>query len=349
MAQPTTAPRVWMVGPTFDVTFFVATALVTFLPWIAVDHYHVNPFYIIGAVAVTSNGPHLASTWSRVYMDGNERWKRPIHYWVMPALIAAFVVTMQLRTWTNDGPRVIRSILFYWAAWHFVMQSWGILRIYQRRSGDTDARVAQLERVLLWLTALYPMLARLRTGPWSLLGAEIYHPHIPLLLVQGLAAALASAAIAYIVVMVVRARRGTAIHWIRPALIASSFVGFLVPFVLMKSNGTAAFASASAWHAFQYMGVVWFFNRNKWKGGVDRNAPFISWLSQPGRAPLYFMGMLAAVGVFYAIASIGAQFKYNPDTWASLVWLSLTLGHYWLDGVIWKLRKPELQKQLVAA
>lgn len=32
-----------------------------------------------------------------------------------------------------------------------------------------------------------------------------------------------------------------------------------------------------------------------------------------------------------------------------LVWMSLTFGHYWIDGVIWKLRKPELQKQLVVA
>jgi hypothetical protein len=131
------APRVWMVSPAFDLTFFIA-----------IERYHVDPFLVIAAVAIASNGPHLASTWTRIYLDGNERFRRPIHYWLIPALIATFVVTMLL---VVEGPRsrTIRTILFYWAFWHFMMQNWGILRIYQRRCGDADRPIAQLERTVL--------------------------------------------------------------------------------------------------------------------------------------------------------------------------------------------------------
>jgi hypothetical protein len=32
--------------------------------------------------------------------------------------------------------------------------------------------------------------------------------------------------------------------------------------------------------------------------------------------------------------------------WASVIWVSLTLSHYWMDGVIWKLRRPELAQRV---
>jgi hypothetical protein len=340
------APRVWMVSPAFDLTFFIATALVTLLPWLAIERYHVNPFHVIAAVAIASNGPHLASTWTRIYLDGNERFRRPFHYVVMPALIAAFVVTMLL---VIEGPRsrTIRTILFYWAFWHFMMQNWGILRIYQRRCGDAGKPLAQLERVVLWLAGLYPVLSRLHTGPWKLLGAKIYHPTVDLWMVHASAAALVTAASVYAVLQIRRLIRGERVAWIRPLFLCAAFVGFLVPFVLIKRNGSAAFAAAACWHGFQYIGIVWFYNRNRWKAGVDPKARFVSWISQPGRAPFYFLGLLGVVGVFYGFAQLAARFSYNADTWASMVWISLTLGHYYVDGVIWKLRKPELQKQLV--
>jgi hypothetical protein len=339
-------PRVWMVSPAFDLTFFVATALVTVIPWIAIEHYRVNPFLVIAGVAIVANGPHLASTWTRVYLDGNERWRRPFHYWVMPIAIATTVVLLTLVFEYPHSP-TLRTVLFYWAFWHFMMQNWGILRIYQRRTGDADQPIAQLERTVLWLGGLYPVLSRLHTGPWILLGAKVKHPTIDLWMVHVALGALITVAAIYVIVQVRRLVRGERIPWIRPLFLLACFFGFLVPFVLIKRSGSAAFAAAACWHGFQYIGIVWFYNRNRWKGGVDKKATLVSWISQPKRIPLYFMALLALVGVFYGFATLGAQVKYNADIWASLVWLSLTFGHYYLDGIIWKLRKPELQKQLV--
>src|ERR1043165_9344329 len=77
----------WIVGPAFDLTLFILTSAVTLGPWLLVDRLGGHPYSVLSGVAILSNGPHLASTWTRVYLDGRERWRRPVHYWLIPGLI----------------------------------------------------------------------------------------------------------------------------------------------------------------------------------------------------------------------------------------------------------------------
>ena len=49
----TASNRIGPMASAESVTFYVATALVTLVPWIAIEHYHVNPFYVVAAVAIT--------------------------------------------------------------------------------------------------------------------------------------------------------------------------------------------------------------------------------------------------------------------------------------------------------
>jgi hypothetical protein len=265
---------------------------------------------------------------------------------VVPIALATFVAVMLLKV---EGVRstTVRTMLFYWACWHFLAQNWGILRIYQRRCGDAMSGIAKLERVILYLGALWPISYRLYTGPWTLFGARIKHPTLEPWMVNGLGAALIATSLLYLGIRVNQAMRGERVPWIRPLMLVGSWFGFLVPFVLIKKNGSAAFAAAACWHGLQYLGIVWFYNRNRWKDGVDAKAKFVSWISQPGRPHLYFLGLLALAGSIYLALNVAAAVVYDTATWGSLVWISLTFGHYYLDGVIWKLRKPELQKRLV--
>lgn len=339
-------PHIWILSPAFDLLFFVGSSIFVVLAWIAAEHLALPSMAIIGTVAVISNGPHLASTWTRVYLDGHERFKRPFHYFVVPALLVGFVVSMVYLEGRQSA--VLRSVLFYWAFWHFVSQCWGILRIYQRKAGEVGKPIAHLERALVYLVALSPMVERLHTGPWVLFGAEIWHPEIPVWMVRAVWLSTAMCALAYAAARFVQRASGTRVYWIRPVFIAATAVAFYVPFTMIKSNGGAAFAAAACWHGFQYLGIVWFYNRNRWKAGVDPKAKLVSWISQPGRAVAYFLALLALVGIFYGSILVVGAFVLDEKTLGSLVWLSLTFGHYYLDGVIWKLRKPELAKTLGA-
>ena len=139
------ADRPWLVSPTVDAMVFVGVTLTTLGPWIATDLLGVRGFYVLAVVAL-ANGPHLISTWTRVYLPRGERWRRPLHYWAVPSVAAAFAVGCVLAG--GSGPALMRTVVFYWASWHFASQSYGVLRLYQRKHGALDTRAAQLEKAL---------------------------------------------------------------------------------------------------------------------------------------------------------------------------------------------------------
>lgn len=339
-------PSPFIVSPAYDGLFFFGSALAVVLAWIASSGFHVASYYVLVTVAVVSNGPHLASTWTRVYLDDREWRARPIHLVLVPLLITAAVAGATL-TMGYPGQRLLNTVILYWAVWHFVAQCWGLLRIYQRRSGEPERSVAlRLERPLLMTFVGWCLLHRVVTGPRRLFGTEIHYPAVPPVVVDVLLWISIALCAAWIVLRVhERATPWAASAWIRGAFLASAGVGFFVPFVLITRDSTAAFAAAAGWHGLQYIGIVHFYHRNAWRGGVHPRARIISYVSQPGwqRAVLYGALLLALAGAALFLVHAGASLtqgtRWSLTTWFTVVWSSLTLSHYYVDGVIWKLSK----------
>lgn len=44
-------------------------------------------------------------------------------------------------------------------------------------------------------------------------------------------------------------------------------------------------------------------------------------------------------GAVYVLVFALSLVTWSFFTWAGVIWVSLTLSHYWIDGVIWKLRR----------
>ncbi|MFO0593882.1 MAG: hypothetical protein U0228_01220 [Myxococcaceae bacterium] len=374
MSTAAVSPPISIISPVKDFLFFFLSAAVVLVAWFASSVMKIDGYTILAAVAVASNGPHLVSTWTRVYFDPREWRSRVVSTVLVPILIFGAVLSFNL--WLGDlGPRVLNSTILYWATWHFVAQNWGILRIYQRKSGEPLGTMAmKLERPILLLIVLFCLLHRLYTGPRVLFGVEVLYLKLPYAVVM---AVLAPLVVLTGVLLFVRVKERhhpwSRAAWLRVAFIACSFLGFFVPFQLIKSDDTSAFAAAACWHGFQYLGMVRHYNRNVWKQGVDSRARIISWLSQPGwtRGFLYWVLLMALAGVTYGSAWVLAAltsgqlqlgvasaidvpwlklFTFLPAwgffTWAGIVWVSATLSHYWIDGVIWKLRKSELAQRV---
>jgi hypothetical protein len=327
-----------MVSPAVDLAVFVGVTATALLPWLASDVLHVRGYFILAAVAL-ANGPHLISTWTRVYLPRRERFRRPIHYWVVPGLLAAFAVGCYADG-GGRGPTLVRTAIFYWASWHFASQSWGILRIYQRRHDAADGARARLEKALIFLPALFCVVHRLYTGPWTLFGVEILHPRPRAWMVNGLGALLAALAALYVASWIARPR---GVVWLRPLYMAMSAFGFYLPYLVIR-DGTAAFAAAALWHAIQYIGIVWLYNRRRYAGGIDPDARLIAEVSQPGRS-LAYVGVIAlCAAAVYAVAwAVALAAGVAFQSFALTVWTALTLGHYYLDGVIWKFRQYDLR------
>ncbi len=350
MSSSPATPSLSIISPLKDFLFFFASAGVVLIAWFASSVMHVPGNTILVVVAVASNGPHLVSTWTRVYFDPQEWRSRRFATVGVPLLIFALVFVLNWKL-GEHGPRLLNSTILYWATWHFAAQNWGILRIYQRKSGEPlTSWATKLERPLLLLITLFCISHRLYTGPRVLFGVEVFYPQLPYALVMGLLAPMA-VLLGVLLVTRFRERHGpyAKAAWLRLAFIGCSFVGFFVPFQLIKSDDTSAFAAAAAWHGFQYLGMVRHYNLNVWKGGVHARAKVISWLSQPGwaRGFLYWALLMALAGAVYVVIfALSLVTPWSFYTWAGVIWVSLTLSHYWVDGVIWKLRRPELAQRV---
>jgi hypothetical protein len=334
------AERPWMIAPGIDFALFLGVTLLTLIPWLVSDILGYPGWYVILGVAI-ANGPHLISTWTRVYLLPNERFKRPVRYWVIPGIAMALAISADFQG--GLLLRLIRSTIFYWATWHFVAQSWGVMRIYQRKHGAAERTEAKLEKALIFLPAFFCALHRLYTGPWQLFGIEVIHVRPAPALVNSLGALIVAIAAVYLWLWFQGARGRAAHEWIRPAYLIFNFLGFAMPFLVIR-DGDAAFAAAALWHAVQYIAIVWLFNARRFSRGVEPGARLVSWVSQRGRA-LAYMGLIAAcAAVVYTIAFGASLFVDRPfDHVALTFWTGFTLGHYYLDGIIWKSRKYDLR------
>ena len=242
---PRAAEKPWMIAPGLDVLLFLGVTLLTIIPWVVADVLHYPGWYVILGVGI-ANGPHLISTWTRIYLVPGERFKYPMRYWVIPGVALAFAIVASAEG--GMWQRLIRSTIFYWATWHFVAQSWGVLRIYQRKHGAAARTEARLEKALMFLPAFWCALHRLFTGPWTLFNVEVIHADPPALLVNGLDALILAIAAVYLVVFVQGSRGRPAHEWVRPAYLLLNFFGFAMPFLVIR-DGDAAFAAAALWHA----------------------------------------------------------------------------------------------------
>src|SRR5262249_18688377 len=157
------------------------------------------------------------------------------------------------------------------------------------------------------------------TGPWELFGVLIIHPYPRAWQVNAVGAATAAVAIAYALVLLRRPQEG-----VRPLLVAFTAFGFAMPFLVIK-KGPSAFPAAALWHAVQYIGIVWHYNRTRYAGKPrDPGARVISWVSQPGRTVAYCGVLLAcAVAAYAVIFAVGPLAGWDLAQTSLGMWTSM--------------------------
>jgi hypothetical protein len=116
---------------------------------------------------------------------------------------------------------------------------------------------------------------------------------------------------------------------------------------LVVEDLNAGWLTINIWHNAQYILLVWIYNNNRFKGGVDPRHRFLSTISQPRRVALYFLICLGISTVFYmAIEGVLNLLGLSLLTLTLVVYQTLNFHHYIVDGIIWKVRKPRLRENL---
>ena len=126
----------------------------------------------------------------------------------------------------------------------------------------------------------------------------------------------------------------------------SHFAIFSIAYLLIDDI-TYGWLAINIWHNAQYILFVWMFNTRRFKDGIDPEARFLSYLSQPHRLWLYLLTSVAITGVIYwAILGTLSAVLLAGLSATIVLYQIVNFHHYIVDSVIWKVRKPSIRQIL---
>ena len=366
-----TSPR-WLVGRAFDLTWFFGGAALSLV---------VLALYFAGAPIVALwwiwllafDGPHIAAAFTRTYLDANEWRRRPglllgslLTFAVGPLCLAAGLAA--------GSPLPFLAFLAFatfYGYYHVVRQHYGFVALYNTVNHDWEPDRGRLDRWTLYVGCWAPYLYFLVTHPRARELARL-PAGAPAPIEIALAVALAAA-------WIIALARFAAYHLRRdgwrvrnpktPYLAATVVLYGVIYFAIARLEPVYGASQGPdqdflllsivivIFHNVQYVGLVWFHNRNRYGGPDARGAAaFVS------RAAWMFLGACAlfsllvygsfacSTGVFPACQWFTGSPGIGAVTLNQIglcLWWGLAMNHYYLDQKIWRVRgDDELRRSL---
>ncbi len=360
-AARTTAQR-WVLSPALDGLLIIAAPVLCLLlaigafSWLPAER--AATLVLVTHVVLTV--AHHLPTWIRLYGDTEtfnaDRWRWLLMPLLPFALALGVLIHLHMQGYGLDQFFYLFILLTLWDPWHFLMQHYGFMRIYDRGNAAPPTLAAGMDRMVCSAWMLYLLLASSAWLPELLedLDARL---SLPLLMavpaaaidaLTGSAAAIAAlASLAYAGYLAWCWRQGWFVSRAKLALLVLTFGAMWLsytPNALIRDwapgwSFKVGFAVIGIVHMTQYLAIVWRYNRNLAARPGAARPGWFRWLhsrNTAGAAVLYVLACLA----------YGEGLTTDFQTaWITIPVLALgftsTLMHYYFDGFIWKLRKPQ--------
>ena len=281
---------------------------------------------------------HQPLTMPLVYADPHVRRSRPAIFGITPfVFIALVLIGLQL------DPVIIAVVAGVWNAGHTLQQRYGITRIYGRKVGQSDGTI---EHRLLW-TMLG--LALVVAAADSATPERIASAGLGARNQKGLDILTDAAPVArYLVPLMVLAVGVLAVQWIRQELLSDEvnpakwfYLGSTTGLIaLTMVSPLAGFVGYIGSHAAEYYLIVHNHLADRYPDEVtDGGAPLGKAVrSRPGPLGLMVIYSVGIAAFIWAVRSFGSYEVY------AFVFLTLGALHLFYDGLIWKLRRPEVAR-----
>lgn len=364
------SPQNWILSPLQDTLLVVAAPLITLtlaLGLFAFARAADATAYIL-LLHVVLTVAHHTPTFIRIY--GDVDLFRRFRWTFICAPLIPFTFATGVLAYLNARDFPVENLLYLfilltiWDPWHFLMQHYGFMRIYDRHNHAPKRLAARMDMLLCVSWFVFIMLA---SGEWlaGVLEDLYLNANLPLILalptgalplVSGLLFTAASlATIGYGLYVAWCWRSGHFVSVVKLALFVTTFgVMFLAytpnAWIMALAPGwtfKVGFAVLGIVHMTQYLAIVWRYNR--------------SLAAQPDRArPGWFRRWHARGGwirgggyVLLCLAYGAALTSVHDNRWLMSVLLAAgftsTLLHYYFDGFIWKMRHRQNREQFAMA
>ena len=343
----------WLRGTSYDLalifgTFLLALAsglIVVWQPWLF--------FPVLLADLWLLGYHHVIATFTRLSFDRESLKENRFLVFYLPFLVLAATVTLAI----TFGAWMIASIYLYWQWFHYSRQSWGISRVYERKSGGLVDDNPLFSQLCFYLVPIYGILYRSWQAPETFILNEVRVIPMPELAVDivGIAALISILAWLWTRLQAWRQGRLAIAH---SAFMASHIAVFLIGYRLIEDI-TYGWVVLNVWHNAQYLLFVWLFNANKFKDGIDEKSPFLSGISQSNAKWRYFLSCFALSTVIYLVLDATSSAIESSAWWSTdyfnlaiaapvtvIIFQTINFHHYIVDSRIWKVRSKPIQETL---
>jgi hypothetical protein len=378
----------WILNAGGDWFWIIGTPILA-LAWALLTLVTLGPIWVI-SIFVVFNASHHMPTFLRIYGDkdlfARFRWS------LLLGPILPFCFAMAVVAFLVSSGRSLNDFLFLglitaiWDPWHFLMQHYGFMRIYDRHNHAPRSIAARMDLALCGSWFVYLMLAALEwlpslmyelvnlCGIWipGLIDISLFAVLHDIALVVALGVTLG-----YLYYLTWCRRHG---YFISHAKLALMLVTFGVMYLTYIPNGMMkgiisglqqwnpaisewsfplGFATIGMVHVTQYMAIVWKYNRSlASRPGASRPGWFLSSFTRGGLVIILlyvifcqFYGFLVTWG---PADVLHPGWLLNQDA-VAVKWVAGTLAavlftstimHYYYDGFIWKIRHKENRQNL---
>ena len=364
------SPR-WLVSRPFDLTWFFGGALLSLL---------FLALYFVGAPIVALwwvwllafDGPHIGAAFTRTYLDADEWRRRPalLLTSLLTFVIGPLFLLANVATGSENPFLLFLGFATFYGYYHVVRQHWGFVALYNSINHAWDKKTVALDRWTLYIGCWAPYAYFLITHPKAreLLRLPVAHRTSVENVIAYTLVAIWIVAIGRFVFEHIR-HAGLKLHnpktpYLAATVLLYGFIYFAIaryePVYGASQGPDQDFLLLSIviviFHNVQYVGLVWFHNRNRYGGASGHGlAGFVN------RAPVFFLASCAlfsaaiyftfacSTGVFpacqwFTSGGIGA-IRWNQI--GLCLWWGLAMNHYYLDQKIWRIRgDDELKRSL---
>jgi hypothetical protein len=339
-----------ILTPTLDFLAVGGLSIICFLPLLLSGR---SDLVLVGAGAqawlgTAINMPHFMASYRLVYRDRASIMK---HKWASIYVPLILLVSVAVALWEAQRSPflviILATVSSVYLAWHYTGQAWGMMASHAYLSGMTwepaeRALVRWSLRILIvWhVTWFFYRASQLRNP-------EIVRP----LYDAAVFASLIAFALGIIAFAKVKKRAGR----LPPMKALVAWFAIFVWYAMMWRDPKAIFWIQIA-HALQYLAFPIRVELNT-AAGQKQNQSAAGPLKDNRAVHMAIYAVLllgisvvvAQVVPYSAMAVVGRLYGEDPANAAPiLILLFINIHHYFTDGVIWKLRNPDVRKELFA-
>jgi hypothetical protein len=333
----------YFVHPIVDLLMMGGLSIAALGAFAVFDWPREDLFRLSFALLLLCNYPHFAATSYRLYGSADNRAQYPYTAYGAPLLVLGGMVAALLSP-TFAAPAFVKVFLL-WSPFHFSAQTVGLTVLYSRRAGVT---LDGWPRRLLTVWVFGSFVAAQALGEIGRIQQTFYGIHYPSLGVPPW--------VGDVCLTVMYAGMAGFLAWglwwsvssrrLLPWILLVPAVSQLCWFVL-GANLAGYREFVPFFHSLQYLLVAWVLQlKERSDLAVHDSARF-----RVGRESLKWLGFAILLGyfLFEAVPRILSAWTGLDLGIALAVFIAgVQIHHFFVDGVIWKLRNPRVRSPLLA-